>query len=77
MVPVRVVRADGGGNGESVYIDRYYGQSAGLIGQVINVAAGLRTFETLDATGNPNWSATQSINDTGAVTTVMLQPAMV
>ena len=74
MASVTVVRADGGGVGDSVFIDGRYQQSAGRVGEAIDIAAGQRTFETLGADGNPNWGNTEVIN---ADTTVTLQPVAI
>ena len=74
MASVTVVRADGGGIGDSVYIDGLYQQPAGRVGGAIDVALGQRTFETLGADGNPNWGDTELID---ADTTVTLQPVAI
>ena len=74
MASVTVMRADGRGIGDDVYIDARYDQAAGAIGEVINVATGQRTFETVDENDNPTWSATQTIDGD---TTVTLQPVAI
>jgi hypothetical protein len=68
---VTVVRSDGSGTGDNVYIDARYVQAASKIGQPMNVAAGKRTFETVDENDDPTWSATETISED---TTVTLQP---
>ena len=46
---VKVVRSDGGGISDSVYVDGNYADIAGAIGTPFRTETGQNTFETLDA----------------------------
>lgn len=61
---VRVERSDGGGFGDSYYVEGNYQQAAGTVGTPAQSGTGSITFETLDPSGNPNWSANADIEDT-------------
>jgi hypothetical protein len=52
---VKVVRNDGGGVGDSVYVNANYFDIAGFVGTAFETETGKDTFETLDANGFPIW----------------------
>jgi hypothetical protein len=58
---VRVVRSDGQGIGDQVFIDGDYEDVAGLINTAFETDTGQHTFETVDAAERPIWQATQVI----------------
>jgi hypothetical protein len=58
---VKVVRDDGGGLGDAIFIDENYGDAGGFVGTAFETDTGKHTFETLDAGGLPAWSADQVI----------------
>ncbi len=56
---VKVVRPDGAsGNSDDVYVNGQYVDAAGEIGAPFQVQSGDKTFETLDASGAPDWRKT-------------------
>ena len=59
---VRVVRRDGGGVGEQVFMDGNYIETAAVIGTPFETETGKHTFETIDADQRPTWQKTQTIN---------------
>ena len=59
---VKVVRSDGGGAGENVYIDANYVDVAGFVGQPLATDSGQHTFETLDADNRPAWRKKMTID---------------
>ena len=58
---VKVVRSDGGGVGDEVYVNANYVDAAGVVGTTFETETGKDTFETLGATGFPTWQADQVI----------------
>ena len=52
---VKVVRNDGGGAGDSVYVNTNYFDIAGFIGTAFVTETGKDIFETLDSNGFPIW----------------------
>ena len=58
---VRVVRADGGGLGEDVFVDGNYVDPIGVVSMPFRTATGQNTFETLDLSRKPNWRKIQTI----------------
>ena len=58
---VKVVRSDGGGVSDSVYVDGNYVDIAGAIGTPFRTETGLNTFETLDADLTVTWQKTTVI----------------
>ena len=77
---VRVVRSDGGGVGERVFIDGNYVDVAGFIGTPFITDTGQHTFETIDAAEQPTCQSTQTIdrppgNDAQHPVAVILTPA--
>ena len=58
---VRVVRRDGGGIGENVYVDGNYVDPAGAIGTPFVTDTGKHTFETIDTDERPTWQKTQTV----------------
>lgn len=52
---VKVVRSDGGGAGDSVFVNANYFDIAGFVGTAFETETGKDTFETLDANGFPIW----------------------
>ena len=59
---VKIVRSDGGGAGDDVFIDANYVDVAGFIGQPLATDSGQHTFETLDASGKPAWRKVATID---------------
>ena len=59
---VRVVRSDGGGVGERVFIEGNYVEHSGVIGTPFVTDTGQHTFETIDADERPTWQRTQIID---------------
>jgi hypothetical protein len=59
---VKVVRNDGGGTGDSIFIDANYVDVAGFVGQPLATDSGQHTFETLDAGGKPAWRKVATID---------------
>jgi len=59
---VKVVRSDGGGSGDNVYVDANYVDVAGFIGQPLATDSGQHTFETLDANDRPAWRKKTTID---------------
>jgi len=55
---VKVVRSDGGGAGQNVYVDENYADVAGVVGMPFRTSTGQNTFETVDADLNPMWATT-------------------
>jgi len=77
---VRVVRRDGGGIGENVYVDSNYVDPAGVIGTPFVTDTGQHTFETIDAAQRPTWHRTQTVecppgNSRDHPVIVILEPA--
>jgi hypothetical protein len=77
---VRVVRSDGGGGGDGVFVDGNYVDAAGVIGTSFVTDTGQHTFETIDAAERPTWHKTQSIgqppgNSRNRPVVVILEPA--
>jgi hypothetical protein len=58
---VRVVRSDGGGAGDEIFVDGNYVDAAGVIGRPFVTDTGQHTFETLDAAEQPTWRKTKII----------------
>jgi hypothetical protein len=58
---VRVERADGGGQGDSVFIDANYVDAAGFVGTALRTETGQHTFETLDGGTTVAWRAVESV----------------
>ena len=59
---VKVVRSDGGGAGDDVYIDANYVDVAGFVSQPLATDTGQHTFETLDAGNRPAWRKVATID---------------
>jgi hypothetical protein len=59
---VKVVRSDGGGTGDDIFIDANYVDVAGFVGQPLATDSGQLTFETLDADGKPAWRKVATID---------------
>ena len=59
---VRVVRSDGGGVGEPVFIDGNYVDPAGVIRTPFVTDTGQHTFETIETAERPTWQRTQTID---------------
>ena len=59
---VKVVRSDGGGTGDDVYIDANYVDVAGFVGQALATDSGQHTFETLGDGGKPAWRKVATID---------------
>jgi hypothetical protein len=55
---VKVVRSDGTGVDEDVFVNANYVDAAGFVGTAFRTETGQNTFETLDATPAPDWRAT-------------------
>ncbi|HSY89113.1 MAG TPA: hypothetical protein VLA85_21295 [Verrucomicrobiae bacterium] len=55
---VKVIRSDGGGISDSVYVDGNYADIAGAIGTPFRTETGQNTFETLDAGLAVTWQKT-------------------
>ena len=60
---VVVSRADGGGMGDSVYVNGDYVDAAGAIGTPFVVETGDNLFEALGPDGKVHWRATQIIDE--------------
>lgn len=58
---VKVLRSDGGGIGDRVYVDGNYVDIAGAVGTPFRTETGLNTFETLGADSAVTWQKTQVI----------------
>ena len=58
---VNVVRSDGGGVGDAVYVDGNYVDAAGSIGTPFKTDTGQHTFETVGPDQKPNWRQVQTI----------------
>jgi hypothetical protein len=77
---VRVVRSDGGGVGDKVFIDGNYVDAAGVVGTPFVTETGQHTFETIDAAEQPTWQKTQTVgqppgNSQNHPVIVTLEPA--
>lgn len=59
---VIVLRSDGSGKGEDVYVSGNYVDAAGVIGTAFKTETGQCTFETLDDSGEPDWCKVQVID---------------
>jgi hypothetical protein len=59
---VRVVRSDGAGVGDAVFVDGNYIDPAGVIGMPFVTDTGQHTFETIDTAEQPTWRNTQTIH---------------
>ena len=59
---VRVMRSDGGGVGEPVFIDGNYVDPAGVIRTPFVTDTGQHTFETIETAERPTWQRTQTID---------------
>jgi len=59
---VNVVRSDGAGEGEPVYVDANYVDAAGVVGKPFKTETGEQTFETLDSHQKPDWRKVQTID---------------
>jgi len=55
---VKVLRSDGGGISDAVYVDGNYADIAGAIGTPFRTETGQNTFETLDANQLVTWQKT-------------------
>jgi hypothetical protein len=78
---VKVVRSDGGGISDSVYVDGNYVDIAGAIGTPFRTETGLNTFETLDPSEIVTWQKTVVIkklpdNEGANPVLVTLDPAV-
>jgi hypothetical protein len=78
---VKVVRSDGGGISDSVYVDGNYVDIAGAIGTPFRTETGLNTFETLDSNEIVTWQKTVVIkklpdNEGANPVLVTLDPAV-
>jgi hypothetical protein len=60
---VKVVRRDGSGVGDPVYIDGNYVDAAGFIGTPLKTDTGAHRFETLAAGYKPNWRKDQTVEN--------------
>jgi len=58
---VKVVRSDGNGTGDDVFVNGNYVDPAGAIGTAFLVATGGNIFETLAADQSVDWAMTQTI----------------
>ena len=59
---VKVVRSDGGGTGDNVYVDTDYVDVGGFVGQALATDSGQHTFETLGADDKPAWRKVATID---------------
>ena len=59
---VKVVRNDGGGGGDNLYVDANYVDVAGFVGQPLATDTGQHRFETLDADDRPAWRRVATID---------------
>ena len=59
---VNVVRSDGGGVGDAVYVDGNYVDAAGSIDTPFKTDTGQHTFETVGPGQKPNWRQVQTID---------------
>jgi hypothetical protein len=59
---VKVVRSDGGGVGDDVFVNANFVDAAGIVGTAFRTETGQDTFETLDANGQPNWRKVQTVD---------------
>ena len=78
---VKVLRSDGGGISDPVYVDGNYVDIAGAIGTPFRTETGLNTFETLDPNQIVTWQKTLVIkkppgNEGGDSVLVTLDPAV-
>jgi hypothetical protein len=78
---VKVLRSDGGGISDSVYVDGNYVDIAGAIGTPFRTETGLNTFETLDPNQIVTWQKTVVIkklpgNEGADPVLVTLDPAV-
>jgi hypothetical protein len=55
---VKVVRSDGGGAGDDVYVDGNYVDAAGVLGTPFRTQTGQNTFETADPAWTITWQKT-------------------
>jgi hypothetical protein len=80
MAWIKVVRGDGRGNGNKVYVGGNRVQSFCTIGQTIQSPTGTYTFVTLDQNDDPDWKRTANLvtppgDDQDDPIIVILQPA--
>ena len=78
---VMVVRSDGDGVGDAVYIDANYVDAAGSIGTPLKTDTGQHTFETFDDNGEPNWALIETVgcppgNNQSNPVVVTLEPVL-
>ena len=78
---VKVVRSDGGGISDAVYVDGNYADIAGAIGPPFRTETGQHTFETLDPGLAVTWQKTLAIkkppgNEGANPVPVTLDPAV-
>ena len=59
---VKVLRSDGCGTSDNIYIDANYVDVAGFVGQPLATDSGQHTFETLDAGDKPAWRKKTTID---------------
>ncbi len=77
---VKVVRSDGLGAGDEVYVDGNYVDAAGVLATPFRTATGQSTFETADGDWNITWQKTIVVdkppgNAKGNPVLVTLDPA--
>ena len=61
---VRAVRSDGGGIGDSLFLDGNYVDAAGIIGTAFVTETGQHTFETIGQNQSPTWRAIATVDAT-------------
>jgi hypothetical protein len=62
MTWVKVVRSDGAGDGDDLYMDGNFADKAGKIGISLRTETGEHNFVTVDAEFKPQWQKRQIVD---------------
>lgn len=62
MTWVKVVRSDGAGDGDDLYMDGNFADKAGKVGRPLRTETGEHNFVTVDAELKPKWQKRQTVD---------------